>query len=439
MFAFPPLSKATFTSGPEEKGTMLYESMQATVGSATLKLSARLSGRRSCPLSPCQPRWPGSPGSHIPLQPIRAARRGRAQLDDSVLPEERRCDGLEKTSPSVRFGALVSFQCVGSISPPVLRSPVLGLLQGPTLTLLDPTLHPCAVSAHRWSASPHGAKTGRLRPGWTDPRTAPKRQHKAKAGDLIKIYRQGYQHWVVYIGDDEVVGFPGPKKENADGGMPTLVDGEAVVTRGKIWDVIGDNAFKVSNLWDDKTTPLEEAVIVKQAKEKVGQKLQYSWSGHNSEEFAKQLRYGDKVFMRATVCAFLCKRTHDAKPGDLIEFFRLGYRHWAVYVGNDEVVGLTSPNEGDGVIRNLINGQALVKRESLWSVMGDDDCKVNNLWDDECEPFAPEVIVGKTLEKEGQVMSYSLLSHNCEHFSTELRYGEAKSKQVHFFTLGFWS
>lgn len=48
MFAFPPLSKATFTSGPEEKESTVYESMQAMVGSATLKLSARLvcAGRR---------------------------------------------------------------------------------------------------------------------------------------------------------------------------------------------------------------------------------------------------------------------------------------------------------------------------------------------------------------------------------------------------------
>lgn len=29
MFAFPPLSKATFTSGPKEKGSTVYESMQA--------------------------------------------------------------------------------------------------------------------------------------------------------------------------------------------------------------------------------------------------------------------------------------------------------------------------------------------------------------------------------------------------------------------------
>lgn len=37
MFAFARLSKATFTSGPGQKGGALYESMQTRVGRATLK------------------------------------------------------------------------------------------------------------------------------------------------------------------------------------------------------------------------------------------------------------------------------------------------------------------------------------------------------------------------------------------------------------------
>lgn len=52
MFAFPLLSKATFTSGPEETENTVFESMQAMVCSATLKLSARLvcAGRRGLSL-----------------------------------------------------------------------------------------------------------------------------------------------------------------------------------------------------------------------------------------------------------------------------------------------------------------------------------------------------------------------------------------------------
>lgn len=54
MFAFPALSKATFTSGPAERASALYESMRAAAGySATLKLSARLvcAGRRGVVLA----------------------------------------------------------------------------------------------------------------------------------------------------------------------------------------------------------------------------------------------------------------------------------------------------------------------------------------------------------------------------------------------------
>lgn len=48
------------------------------------------SRERSCPLSPCQPRWPGSSGSHNPSRPIRTPCRCKAQLDDSIPQEERR-------------------------------------------------------------------------------------------------------------------------------------------------------------------------------------------------------------------------------------------------------------------------------------------------------------------------------------------------------------
>lgn len=41
MFAFAQLSKATFTSGPEQKGSALYESMQIRVGRTTLKVPVR--------------------------------------------------------------------------------------------------------------------------------------------------------------------------------------------------------------------------------------------------------------------------------------------------------------------------------------------------------------------------------------------------------------
>ena len=35
----------------------------------------------------------------------------------------------------------------------------------------------------------------------------------------------------------------------------------------------------------------------------------------------------------------------NGKPGDLIEIFRWGYKHWAVYIGGQEVVHFTTDGE----------------------------------------------------------------------------------------------
>ncbi|CAG2167721.1 unnamed protein product [Oppiella nova] len=59
----------------------------------------------------------------------------------------------------------------------------------------------------------------------------------------------------------------------------------------------------------------------------------------------------------------------DPQKGDLIEFKRSLYRHWAVFVGSGRVVHLTP--EEDGVYRYL--------NESLVEVAGSDLCRVNNL------------------------------------------------------------
>lgn len=34
------------------------------------------------------------------------------------------------------------------------------------------------------------------------------------------------------------------------------------------------------------------------------------------------------------------------RPGDLIEIFRIGYEHWAIYVEDDCVVHLAAPSKG---------------------------------------------------------------------------------------------
>ncbi|CAJ1074653.1 Retinoic acid receptor responder protein 3 [Xyrichtys novacula] len=122
-----------------------------------------------------------------------------------------------------------------------------------------------------------------------------KRKHGAKPGDLIEIFRDGYQHWVVYIGNNEIVHLT---RDDPDGGKKarakSRVDGTGEVKRENIWDVIGDSDFKVNNQLDDKYKRCKSEAIVKEARGMVGEERRYSLIDSNCEHFATELRYGKK-------------------------------------------------------------------------------------------------------------------------------------------------
>ncbi|XP_041669119.1 uncharacterized protein LOC121526534 [Cheilinus undulatus] len=150
----------------------------------------------------------------------------------------------------------------------------------------------------------------------------------------------------------------------------------------------------------------------------VGQKWSCSSTSQISQQFATELRYGK---------AETGQREHGAKPGDLIEIFRQHYQHWAVYVGDDEVVHLTNTGHCSSGISCRSSGQ--VTRDNIWIVVSSDKFKINNLLDHKHMPRETRVIVKEACDMVGQPVSYSLTTHNCEHFATELRYGKATSRQ----------
>ncbi|XP_047216118.1 phospholipase A and acyltransferase 4-like [Girardinichthys multiradiatus] len=122
----------------------------------------------------------------------------------------------------------------------------------------------------------------------------------------------------------------------------------------------------------------------------------------------------------------------EPKPGDLIEIFRNVYEHWAVYVGEGYVVHLLGP---DGSISssstiNLPIGKNNVLKQKLLEVVSTDEWTINNLHDQEKQPRPPEVIVNEAHKLVGTTRSYNVVNYNCEHFATELRYGNAESEQV---------
>ncbi|XP_063001891.1 phospholipase A and acyltransferase 3-like [Elgaria multicarinata webbii] len=124
----------------------------------------------------------------------------------------------------------------------------------------------------------------------------------------------------------------------------------------------------------------------------------------------------------------------EPKPGDLIEISRLGYQHWAIYVGSGYVIHLAPSNDfmkaSTSSIASVVSEKAVVKKELLWEIVGNDACQVNNKYDQKDRPLPADKIVREAEALLGKEMRYSLASENCEHFVTRLRYGRARSDQV---------
>ncbi|XP_056012808.1 phospholipase A and acyltransferase 3-like [Ostrea edulis] len=131
-----------------------------------------------------------------------------------------------------------------------------------------------------------------------------------------------------------------------------------------------------------------------------------------------------------------------AKAGDLLEFPRGFYSHWAVYIGNEEVVHLAG-TENDGINGNFNSGhvfticgksfnKAQVKKEDIWNVICGSKIKINNDKDKKCDPRPAHEIVEEALMKLGEI-GYNVLWENCEHFAAYCRYGVAWSKQANNF------
>uniref|UniRef100_A0A3Q2PB86 LRAT domain-containing protein n=1 Tax=Fundulus heteroclitus TaxID=8078 RepID=A0A3Q2PB86_FUNHE len=127
---------------------------------------------------------------------------------------------------------------------------------------------------------------------------------------------------------------------------------------------------------------------------------------------------------------------YEPKPGDLIEIFRNGYQHWAMYVGKGYVVHLLGPC-GEFVLIllssstiNLPIGKNNVLKQKLLKVVSSDKWRINNLQDHEKQPRPAEIILREANKLVGAVQLYNVVEYNCEHFATELRYGNAESQQA---------
>lgn len=136
------------------------------------------------------------------------------------------------------------------------------------------------------------------------------------------------------------------------------------------------------------------------------------------------------------------KELNTLKKGDLVQFKRRLYSHWAVYAGDGLVIHMTGDsNESlNASVSNsgcifTICGQtfekAYVKIDDFWKVADGSKVYKNNCNDGKQYPDAADVIIKRALAKLGEI-KYNILWSNCEHFATHCRYGVPTSKQANF-------
>ncbi|XP_066203661.1 phospholipase A and acyltransferase 1 isoform X1 [Saccopteryx leptura] len=140
---------------------------------------------------------------------------------------------------------------------------------------------------------------------------------------------------------------------------------------------------------------------------------------------------------------FSLKYPGNPKPGDLIEVFRPGYQHWAMYLGDGYVINIAPLEDSIPAsftsAKSVFSRKALVKMQLLKDVVGNDTYRVNNKYDETYPPLPMEEVIQRSEFVIGQEVEYDILVNNCEHFVTLLRYGEGVSEQANkaVSTIGF--
>jgi len=149
------------------------------------------------------------------------------------------------------------------------------------------------------------------------------------------------------------------------------------------------------------------------------------------------------------------------KPGDLVEFERDGYQHWAVYIGEhalaegtDEedfvtvlpcVVHRANPTDNPNNLNGFFGSSRSMAKgaygigdvvvEPLRDVWKDSGARINNSMDNATQPFPGQKVVERALgvvhgEEAQAYTAYNVVTNNCEHFAHWCRHGWGISCQV---------
>ncbi|XP_048357561.1 phospholipase A and acyltransferase 3-like [Sphaerodactylus townsendi] len=146
---------------------------------------------------------------------------------------------------------------------------------------------------------------------------------KPTPGDMMQFQMPGFQHWGIYVGDENVVHFAWP--------AVSLIPLKFAVRKQKVKDIQGVLAFAVYNKYDKEYPPLPQDCVVKRAEHMVDKTLKYELARANCEHFATMMRYNIAISEQAKRFNF------DVNP-DFVEKLR-GWlaeideqKDWSVYM-----------------------------------------------------------------------------------------------------------
>lgn len=119
--------------------------------------------------------------------------------------------------------------------------------------------------------------------------------------------------------------------------------------------------------------------------------------------------------------------------GDIISFPRKCakidkvYKHFAVYVGTDDVFGQGKDKDIFHRIHKPIDGNYCV----FISLKNEGEHEKDNYLDNELTPSSRDDIIKKIKLMTNKTIcgNYNLVDNNCEHLATDVRYGKASLKQ----------
>ncbi|KAK1335473.1 hypothetical protein QTO34_003259 [Cnephaeus nilssonii] len=115
---------------------------------------------------------------------------------------------------------------------------------------------------------------------------------RPRPGDLIEIFRIGYEHWAICVEDDRVVHLAPPSEEFVAGSITSIFSNRAVVKCSRLEDVLHGCSWKVNNKLDGTYLPLPVDKILQRTRNMINKIVQYSLIDGNCEHFVNDLRYG---------------------------------------------------------------------------------------------------------------------------------------------------